>query len=175
MPRVEASASTRLHVETMYGHTQRTDLKWQKKVIYPLVRDAQACKKDISNGYQCERFAPFEARWHTMQNRSDKHKMELIFTLKILPKMVQKPAPRGPNGSQNPFWRPPRRPSEREDVFDGLEEASRTSFGRPFGSRKSFQTRPGSVSKTHVTSNTVLEWFWITSEADFEVNFEVSA
>ena len=52
MPRVKASASPRLHVETIYGHTQRTDLKWQKKVVYPLVRDAQACKKDISNGYQ---------------------------------------------------------------------------------------------------------------------------
>ena len=60
MPRVEASASTRLHVETIYGHTQRTDLKWQKKVIYPLVKDAQARKKDISNGYQCERFAQLE-------------------------------------------------------------------------------------------------------------------
>ena len=68
MPRVKASASPRLHVEAIYAHTQRTDLKWQKKVIYPLVRDARACKKDVSNGYQCERFAPFEARWHTMQN-----------------------------------------------------------------------------------------------------------
>ena len=62
MPLVKASVSPRLHVETIYGHTQRTDLKWQKKVIYPLVRDAQACKKDVSNGYQCKRFAPFEAR-----------------------------------------------------------------------------------------------------------------
>ena len=62
MPRVKTSASPRLHVETIYGHTQRTDLKWQKKVIYPLVRDAQACKKDVSNGYQCKRLAPFEAR-----------------------------------------------------------------------------------------------------------------
>ena len=52
MPRVKASASPRLHVETIYGHTQRTDLKWQKKVIYPLIRDAQACKKDVANGYQ---------------------------------------------------------------------------------------------------------------------------
>ena len=26
MPRVKASASPRLHVETIYGHTQRTDL-----------------------------------------------------------------------------------------------------------------------------------------------------
>ena len=40
MPRVKASASPRLHVETIYGHTQRTDLKWEKKVIYPLVRGA---------------------------------------------------------------------------------------------------------------------------------------
>ena len=62
MPRVKARASPRLHVDTVYGHTQRTDLKWQKKVIYPLVRDAQACKKDVSNGYQCKRLAPFEAR-----------------------------------------------------------------------------------------------------------------
>ena len=40
---------------------------------------------------------------------------------------------------------------------------------------KSFQTRPGSVSKMHVASNTVLERFWITLESDFEANFEVSA
>ena len=52
LPCVKASASPRLHVETMYCHTQRTHLKWEKKVIYPLVRDAQACKKHISNGYQ---------------------------------------------------------------------------------------------------------------------------
>ena len=48
MPRVKASASPRLHVETIYGHTQRTDLKREKKVIYPLVKDAQACQKDVS-------------------------------------------------------------------------------------------------------------------------------
>ena len=54
MPRVKARASPRLHVDTVYGHTQRTDLKWQKKVIYPLVKDAQDCKKDVSNGYQYE-------------------------------------------------------------------------------------------------------------------------
>ena len=47
MPRVKTSASPRLHVETIYGHTQRTDLKCEKKVIYPLVKDAQACRKDI--------------------------------------------------------------------------------------------------------------------------------
>ena len=48
VPRVEASASPRVHVETMYGHTQCTDLKCEKKVIYPLVKDAQACQKDVS-------------------------------------------------------------------------------------------------------------------------------
>ena len=46
MPRVKASASPRLHVETVYGHTERTELKYEKKVIYPLVRDAQACNKE---------------------------------------------------------------------------------------------------------------------------------
>ena len=97
-----------------------------------------------------------------------------MFILKLPPKIVQKATPRGPNGSQNPFWRPPGRLSESEDVFDGLEEASRTSFGRPFGSRKSFQTRLGSVSKTHVTSNSVLERFWNTLETDFKAFFEVS-
>ena len=101
--------------------------------------------------------------------------LELIFTLKLSPKMVQKPARRGSNGTQNPFWRPPGRPSEREDVFNGLEEASRISFGRPCGSPKLFQTRPGSVSKTHATSNTVLEWLWSILKADFEANFEASA
>ena len=48
MPPVKASASPRLHVETIYGHTQRTELKYEKKVIYPLVKDAQACQKDVS-------------------------------------------------------------------------------------------------------------------------------
>ena len=31
MPRVKASASPRLHVETIYGHTQRTDFQACKK------------------------------------------------------------------------------------------------------------------------------------------------
>ena len=52
MPRVKARAFLRLHVETMYCHTQRIHLKWEKKVIYPLVRGAEACKKDTSSGYQ---------------------------------------------------------------------------------------------------------------------------
>ena len=117
MPCVKEIASPELHVEASYGHTQRTDLKRQKKVIYPLVRDAQACKKDVSNGYQCKRFGSFEARWHSMQNWSNKHKSDWIFILKLLPKMVQNSGPRGPNGSQNPFWKPPGRPTWQEDDF----------------------------------------------------------
>mgnify|MGYP003314283834 CR=1 FL=1 len=114
------------------------------------------------------RWKAFGARRNAMQNWSDKHTSDWIFTLKLSPKIVQKPAPRGPNGSQNPFWRPPGKPSWREVVFWCLEEASRTSFGMPFGSRKSFQTHPGSVSKTHVTSNSVLERFWNPLETEFE-------
>ena len=48
MPRAKATASPRLHVETIYGHTQRTDLKWQKKVIYRLVTDAQTSRMDTN-------------------------------------------------------------------------------------------------------------------------------
>ena len=62
MPRVKASASPRLHVETIYGHTQRKELKYEKKVIYPLVKDAQACQKDVSKDtnikIQCIRNIP---------------------------------------------------------------------------------------------------------------------
>ena len=45
MPRVKVSAFPRLHEENFYGHTKRTDLKWQNKVIYPLVKDAQPAGK----------------------------------------------------------------------------------------------------------------------------------
>ena len=54
LPRAKASASRRLHVETMYCHSQRTHWKWAKRVICPLVKDAQDCQKDVSNGYQYE-------------------------------------------------------------------------------------------------------------------------
>ena len=52
MARVKASASLRLHVETIYGHTRRAGLKCEKKVIYPLVKDAEACQKGVSTGHQ---------------------------------------------------------------------------------------------------------------------------
>ena len=50
MPPVKASASPRLHVETIYGHTQPTELEVRREsnLIYPLVKDAQACQKDVS-------------------------------------------------------------------------------------------------------------------------------
>ena len=57
--------------------------------------------------------------------------------------------------------------------------ASRTPqgplLGGHLGVENHSKTRPGSVSKTHVTSNSVLERFWITLETDFKGNFEVSA
>ena len=44
----------------LWDHAQRTDWKWEKKVIYPLSRDAQACKKDVSNGYQYKNWKHFK-------------------------------------------------------------------------------------------------------------------
>ena len=88
--------------------------------------------------------------------------------------MLQNPSPRGPNTFQNPFWRPPEKPSWKENVFEGLEDASRTRFGRPFGSPKSFQTRSGSASDTHLISKSVLEWFWAVLDTNFGVFFKSS-
>ena len=102
-----------------------------------------------------------------MQNWSDKHTSDSIFKLKWSPKMVQNDAPRGPNGLQNPFWRPPERPSWKVYVFEGLEDASGTSFGRPFGRPKSFQSRYGSVSNTQLISKSVLGWFWDVLDTNF--------
>ena len=47
-------------------------------------------------------------------------------------------------------------------------------LGSHFGVEKRSKLGPRNVCKTHVTSNTVLERFWITLESDFEANFEVS-
>ena len=136
---------------------------WPKEYSTPWVRDAQVprlqawCLETIPM-WKIKAFAvqrSLEPKWHA--------------------KITQNPFPRGPNGFQNPSWRPPGKPSWEEVVFKGVEDASRTSFGRPCGSPKSFQTRPGSVSKTHVTSNSVLERFWNPLETDFECFFEVSA
>ena len=33
-------------------HMAHRNWQWGKRVIYPLVRDAPDCKKDVSNGYQ---------------------------------------------------------------------------------------------------------------------------
>ena len=90
MPRVKASASPRLHVETIYGHTQRTDLKWEKKVIYPLVRDAQACKKKQS---RMDTNIKVQMIWSTTKcNAKLKRQTHfgLNFNLKSLPNIVQK-------------------------------------------------------------------------------------
>ena len=112
MPRVKARAFLRLHVETMYCHTQRIHLKWEKKVIYPLVRGAEACKKDTSSGYQCRDSMHVDgARRNAMQNCSDKLTSDLIFELKLAPKLLQNRAPSGANDFQNPFWRTPGGPS----------------------------------------------------------------
>ena len=57
-------------------------------------------------------------------------------------------------------------------------KASRTPqrpFWEAIWEAKSFQTRPRSVYKTRVTSNSVLERFWNTLETDFKAFFEVSA
>ena len=67
MPRVKASASPPLHVETIYGHTQRTDLKCAKKVIYPLVKDAQACQEDVSKNTNIK-FNAFGTQRNAIQN-----------------------------------------------------------------------------------------------------------
>ena len=121
------------------------------------------------------KFNAFGARRHTMQNWSDKHTSDSIFKLKSSPKMVQNRAPRGPFGVQNPFWRPPGTPSWKEDVFEGLEDASRTSFGRLFGRPKSFQSRYGSASNTQLMSKSVLTWFRDVLDTNFWVFFKAFA
>ena len=107
LPRAKASASRRLHVETMYCHSQRTHWKWAKKVICPLVKDAQDCQKKSLEWIEIWKFNASGARRCTMQNWSDKRTSDSIFERKWSPKMIQNDAPRGPNGLQNPFWRHP--------------------------------------------------------------------
>ena len=45
----------------MYDHTERTDLKCEKRVIYPLVKDSQACQEDVSKDDNIE----IQCIWNT--------------------------------------------------------------------------------------------------------------
>ena len=93
MPPVKASASPRLHVETIYGHTQRTDLKWEKKVICPWVRDAQACKEEKS---RMDTNVRIQRIWSTTKSNAKLKRQThfgLNFKLKLSPKIIQKTGP----------------------------------------------------------------------------------
>ena len=64
------------------------------------------------------------------------------------------------------------RPSSKEYVFESLEDASRSSFGRLCGSANSFQSRYGSASKTQLISKSVVEWFWDVFGTNLKTFFE---
>ena len=73
---------------------------------------------------------------------------------------------RRPRSLQNQFWRPPTGPMGEEDVSEGLGDASRPGMRRPLGGPKLVQTCNGSISKTQLNSNRLLERFWGISETD---------
>ena len=93
MPCVKEIASPKLHVEASYGHTQRTDLRWEKKVICPRVRDAQACKEEKS---RMDTNVRIQRIWSTTKcNAKLKRQTHfgLNFKLKLPPKTIQKTVP----------------------------------------------------------------------------------
>ena len=57
--------------------------KWEKKVIYPLAKDAQVCKKDVSTGHQYKNRKHLEH--DRMQCETDvTNTWDSIFKLKLL-------------------------------------------------------------------------------------------
>ena len=110
MPRVKASASPRLHVETIYGHTQRTELEVRRESNLPVGQGCPSLPERCLEGYQYKNSMHLEH--DEMQCKTEvTNTLRPNFEAKISLKIVQNPAPRGPNGLQNPFWKHPGRPS----------------------------------------------------------------
>ena len=152
----------------------RRNWKWEKTITYPLVSEAQDCKKDVSNGYQ---YLELQCIWSSTKCNA-KQKCQTQFGLNFQAKSAsQNDSKSSPKGSR---WRP-------ESILEASWEAKlkrrrflmprgrlKDLFGEPFGSPKSFQTCPRSVSTTEVTSKGVLERFSNPLETNFECFFLIS-
>ena len=92
-------------------HMAHRNWQWGKRVIYPLVRDAPDCKKDVSNGYQYKTSTHWDHDEMQCETEVTNTLRAQLVKLKIPPDIIQNPAPKIPNGVQNPFWRPLGKPS----------------------------------------------------------------
>ena len=151
-------ASVRIHgtSELEVGKEKSTDWSRRPKTARVMVRmDSNTAIQGIWSMTKCNA----KLKWQTH--------FGLVFQSKITSKIVKKPTPRSPNGLQNPLWRPLGRPSWKQYVFEGLEDASRISFGKLLGSPKAFQSRYRSASNTLLISKSVLEGFWDVLNTNF--------
>ena len=79
-------------------------LEAEKKIIYALIRDAPDCKKDVSTGYQYKTSTHLDHDEMQCETEVTNTLRAQLVKLKIPPDIVQNPAPKSPNGVQNPFW-----------------------------------------------------------------------
>ena len=103
----------------------RRNWKWEKTITYPLVSEAQDCKKDVSNGYQ---YLELQCIWSSTKCNA-KQKCQTQFGLNFQAKSAsQNDSKSSPKGSR---WRP-------ESILEASWEAKlkRRRFLMPRGRLK---------------------------------------
>ena len=127
------------------------------KVIYPLVRNAQDCKEDVSNGHQ------YKNSKH-LEHDEMQCKTEVTNTLRTeFPSL---------NYLQKYFKIQPQGVQRASKIHSGGLLGGQTEKNR-FLQASRTPSRYGSASDTQLISKSVLEWFWPVLDTNFGVFFEV--